>query len=647
MIATAPPLEEIARGLASDDPAAQRDAAQDAGRHGLAGLAPQLPALLTSTHAGVQQAALDAMVALDYCPPAAMLAELMVHPSPPVRSATIELIERLGRRCGTEIAHLARHPNTDVRVAIAQLLGRVAVPAADLLATLMDDADVNVRVMAAESAAATQDLSAVPALLGHLADEPWVACTVVTALGQLGVTDVAPQIDDALRRALDAGDVAMAQACIDALCRLGDAVYLRVLLGRMLLARPEQMPVFREALAGGVAFLQLWPILREIESELVELACVNDPPPGADLADFGRLGDHLSAPAAWKLLRFAAQIEASDDDADRGRQRRESLLTALSRTCPLHVLTEAAAHADDAIAQTALAAMTRRDWLHVGQVLQGVAEAASPERRVAILQTIGHMRDASAIPLVDRLLDDASGHVRAAAAAAAGVLGCEHLRGRLREMILSDYPDVVTAAAGALAQLGDGSAVLAELMPSLPANRRQCILEVLSDPRNQGEHGGMILTSCLHDADPAVRTRAAEILLSRPDDPEVAGEVAQAMLIDSDASLRRAAARAMRPEIARTIEATIECLVETTEDPWERYELIRLCQRCGLRRCEGAITKQLSADHMAVRIAAVEALGALGCTDAMAGIAALADSEDPALAQAATAALNAITGGAA
>ena len=354
MIAS-PSLEELLAGLTSHSQDLCRQAAQNVGTHGCKELAEHLPALLASNHAGVQQAAADAIVALNYCPTTEMLSALLIHKDPTVRSATIGLLDRLGQRCADPVAELATHQNVDVRVAIAQLLGRIGHPrCSQLLVSMLGDSEVNVRVMVAESIASLRDYGTVPTLLEHLTDDPWVVCSVVNALGELGVADVAPAIDRALQNAMDLNDMAMAQACVDTICRLGDQGYLKILLGRMLLAKPDQTSIFRSAMGFSAAFLQLWPVLRSLESELIEATCTNGGVTADDLAGLGKLGDYLSSAAADRLIAFATATGPDDP-------RHAALLAAIGRSCPTDMLLTTAASDDDALATVALAALAQRD----------------------------------------------------------------------------------------------------------------------------------------------------------------------------------------------------------------------------------------------------------------------------------------------
>ncbi len=628
-----PTEHELRQALSGRDPALLRQAAQDVGRLQCHPLAERLAGLLAYPQSGVQQAAVDAMLTLGHCPNPATLGELMAHHDPTVRSSTIELIERLGERANEATAHLARHEDVDVRVAIAQLLGRIQhSQCGELLVALMGDPEINVRVMAAESIAAVQDYSTLPALLEHLTDDPWVVCSVVNALGRLGVSGVAPAIDGVLQTALAHCDVPAVQACIDAICRLGEPQYLRILLGRMLLADAEQMKLFRQALGFSAAFLQVWPVLRAIESELIETACTSEAVGASDFAGLGRLGDFLSAGAADKLLHFAAMLNEDD-------MRREAVLAALGRSCPTHALIAAATEADEALALVALQALAQREWTNVGQAFARIARGGDRQRKLAVLSAIRHMGDAGTFSVVQELLDDDDGHVRRAAAETAGALDITSLARRLQEMLLNDYPDVATAAASALMAIEGGSELVLTTAALLPSDRKCCVLDALRECDTAAARA--TAQQCLRDPSHEVRGKAAEILLADSADPELA----QHMLAGEDPFLRRAATRALPASLAREVVDTVIAQLRSVQDPWERYELVRLCQRCDLRSTEPILLNLLDDAHMAVQIAAIEALGDLGSMEAIPRLAALAESENLELARAATGALESVTTG--
>jgi HEAT repeat protein len=229
-----------------------------------------------------------------------------------------------------------------------------------------------------------------------------------------------------------------------------------------------------------------------------------------------------------------------------------------------------------------------------------------PDVAVVAAGALGHIGDRRAFETLVGQLDHPHAALRQVAVASLNSIGHPDMAGRLPAMLADASPRVRESAARIAGYFGD-----------------RALLEPM-------------LTVCA-DPDESVR-RAAVEQLPRFEDPRALAAVATALAHDTP-GVRAAAVRALahaseedaQPGLAKAC---------TDADPWVRYHAARSLGHFSNPRARDALVALAIHDAMPpVRIAAVEALAALGDADALAALCPLADDPDPAVAAPALVAL--------
>ncbi len=136
---------------------------------------------------GIQQAAMDALVAYDDEAAVYNLIPLLADRRVSVKNMAQEILEKTG---GSGLDLLHSHINDkdeDVRKMIADILGRLELPeAVPILIDMLKDTNDNVRSSAVEGLGSVTDPSIVDSLIGLLDQGDWVALFVVESLGRIG-----------------------------------------------------------------------------------------------------------------------------------------------------------------------------------------------------------------------------------------------------------------------------------------------------------------------------------------------------------------------------------------------------------------------------------------------------------------------------
>jgi HEAT repeat protein len=512
-----------------------------------------------------------------------------------VLSSALQLLAASDVDVTGPLATLLREPDADLRVQAALALGDHHTPdAIEALMRALDDPDANVRFHAIESLGRLRAGDAVDALVRiATGDDFFLVFPAVDALARISAARAAPALVPLLAHA------AIVEPVAEALGELGGAEVVRPLVERLNSGGPP--PALARALSrlharyeeryGGGAL-----IVDEFQAAVS---------PGGARAVL----DAVSSCGRDDLRALVGVL---------GWLRGDAVHRALAR-----LLGQAEVRAD------VLEAIARQDAA-ITAVLVEQLDADDPDTRLAAIVALGRLGDRRAAPAVARLLDGPRA-IAVAAAAALARIGDPASHAALLRLLAHPDAAVRQAAIGALNSLGHPSLagdVLA-LLGADDATLRE------SGVRIAGYFGYPEAADALlaRATDPVENVRRAAVEhLPYLDDPRAAGALAAAVR-DGSAKVRAAAAQALARLPAAAAEPPL-LAASADVDSWVRYHAVR---GLGEHRAAGArlLTIAESDPAMHVRIAAIEALGALGGGDTADMLLSLAAGRDEDLAAAA------------
>ena len=174
---------------------------------------------LADLHVGVQEAALEALVAQGGSEVARQLFSLLKNDDSTIRNLAVEGLQRLAGVAVDVLVEAINDPDPHIRKIIADLLGQdKGSEIVRHLTQLLTDGCTNVRMAAASSLGSVRHPDAVPALLQACHDEElWVRFSAIEALGMIGEPSALPMV----RTFLDSSNLTLLCAAVEAIGKLG------------------------------------------------------------------------------------------------------------------------------------------------------------------------------------------------------------------------------------------------------------------------------------------------------------------------------------------------------------------------------------------------------------------------------------------
>jgi HEAT repeat protein len=514
------------------------------------------------------------------------------------------------------------HRNFSVLSSAIELLAASDLDVVQPLTALLRDADRDLRVQAALVLGERGDGSAAGALMEALDDaDENVRFHVIEALGKLKASAAV----DALVATALSGDFFLAFPALEALARIGDPG-----------VAPRLVPLMQDELLG------------------------------ATVADvLGRLGDEDVVGPLTRLLNATTTPAGVVADAlVRVRQRYEDRYGTGEHVADLlrRTITPAGTQNLLDVVQHGLpthlpSAATVLGWLEGPAVDRALTRLlGQPSVRGTVVEYLVRHGERVVDLLIEQLRAEDL-EIRQAAVVALGRIGTRRATLPLLQVLGSD-PRLMVLAAGALARIGDPRAFepLLDLLGHPEAPVRQAVIAALnsighpamaahiepllrdarphvreSAVRIAGYFGYRTcaedLLACCHDRDPGVRRAAIEHLAFLDDDR--APPTLRHALTDASPLIRVAAVQALgRLDAAHVDDALAGALHDS--DSWVRYFAARAL---GDRAHQPSVQALMALAHDDpvghVRIAALDALGALGCADAIPALSSLAAADDP------------------
>lgn len=598
----------LAEALRSPDAAVREDAARQIAAAEAIEEPRAFEAALRDDNWRVRRAAVDGLSRHAHRD---MLASLLTalrdqHRDFNVLSSALTLLARSDMDVTAPLIELLQGPDADLRMQAALALGEQHQPAAvgPLIAAL-DDPDPNVRFHAIEALGRLRAPDAVDPL-ADIAESGdfFLAFPAIDALAQISDSRVAARLVPMLAR----DDIR--EPAIDALAELGGAEVVRPLV-EILNTSGSALPVTRalarlheryEARYGGGAY-----IATEFQAAL-------------EAAGAQRLLDAVEAAPVDRLQPLVRVL---------GWVRGPAVQRALTR-----LLGQPAIRAD------VIEAIVRQDSAIVDLLLEQLGVEDS-EVRLAAITALGRLGDRRAVAALTPLLSGDRSIVVAAAAALARIGDVQAFDALLPLLAHADAT-VRQAAIGALNSLGHPdmcARVHALLDDADPITRESAV-------RIAGYFGYPECVDAVlaRSADPAEGVRRAAVEhLAYLDDPRATALIVEAVRTGTP-KVRAAAAQGLaRVEGGAAVEALLEATRD--DDPWVRYYAARAL---GEQRDRMALPRLAELAHepgaMHVRIAALEAVGAIDGPDAANILLPYAEGSDGELAAAALRGLGRVTG---
>ena len=561
---------------------------------------------LRSADPAVREAAAREIAAAESLEAPDSFAPALGHDDWKVRRSAVEGLSRHAHRdmLSSLLTSLREeHRNFNVLSSALQLLGTSDVDVTGPLTELLRDGEADLRIQAALALGEQRHPAAVEPLIGALRDpDVNVRFHAIEALGRLR----APDAVDALAEIAEGDDFFLAFPAIDALAQINDSRVSSRLVP--LLARPDVAEAVADALGelgGGEVVRPLVAVLNTAGGAL---------PIARALARLHQRYERRYGGGAYVAAEFQAALEPA------GAQR---LIDAVSQ----------------AAAQDLRSLVVVLGWLRGPAVQRALTRLLGrQEIRADVIEAIVR-QDAGIVELLIEQLDAGDVETRRAAVLALARLGDRRASAPLARLLGADR-DLVLAVAGALGAIGDPAAFEA-LLPLL-AHRDTAIRQAAIGALNSIGHPEMssrvpaLLASpdpllresalriagyfgyrdavdgviaCCADAEEGVR-RAAVEQLPYFDDPRALPLVASALGGDTP-KVRAAAAQALSHMEGEGARAALLAALRD-EDTWVRYYAARSLGTLREAAALDALAEAARGDRaMHVRIAALEAIGAV------------------------------------
>lgn len=411
---------------------------------------------------GVQQAAMDALIAFEEEAAVYQVLPLLSDRRVHVRNMAREILDKIGGYGIDLFLPHVKDKDEDVRKMIADILGSIHRPESKkMLIEMLQDPCNNVRSSAAEGLGRVGDSSAVEALIGVLNDEDWGGLFAAGALGRLrDKRAIRP-----LMRLVSSGKTELQIAAIDAIGEVGGEEAVDGLMEVIDSADPD---VAHMAIKG-VVRLSHGNIEKAINKFGAERLFNNlfDAMNDQDIEeteakmDFIQAFSVLSTPGSSVcILRLISSAEIDNPDI------LQAAMDALERLEEEDTLIEALEGESNMALLVAIRVLGLLGSVKAVSNLMSLFERADRDIRVEVVLALGHIGGKDSSEFLMNMLSFEEGHIRAAAARGLGIMSTPEsvkiLLNRLRE---EEYHDVSEEIVNAIVEIGQKNRI-----PHLPEN---------------------------------------------------------------------------------------------------------------------------------------------------------------------------------
>jgi HEAT repeat protein len=552
-----------------------------------------------------------------------------------MRRIAVEALRRSASR--QDIEHLLQtlqrdHHDINVLNSALQVLMSADIHVTPALMELLSDADPNLRMHAALALGQLRSDEAVPALIAALEDpDTNVRFHAIEALGSLAAADAV----DALADIAESGDFFLSFAAIDALGKADDARVaprLCAMLDNELLRRPVVDTL--GSLGDEDCVVPLVALLNqgvEVTAVVTALERIHD-----RYEDEYGTGSHIANLVQSAIT--ADGVAALSAALSHGSRRPLVVVLGWAGAAALPALLSVLGDVDvEASLDAAFLAIGEEA---VEPLLQTLADGPR-EARLAAATLLGRLGDPRAVQPLIAALAAADGQLAAAAAGALGALGRASALDRLLALFADPRAFVRQAAIAAVNAISAESTMAAVRSRLVDANPRvrECAVRVA------GYFGfadcAAAIIAAVEDADESVR-RAAIEQLHVLQHPRATSALVAALSNDTPRNRAAAAHTSGFVDDALSAQALTRALEDP--DPWVRYFAAGGLARRQISSAAALLEERALHDEATqVRIAAMQALGALDAPHLYGVAATLMRDADSDLGAAALAALSSVS----
>ncbi len=636
-------LQQLDR-MHEKDPCVRRDAIGVLTRVKDARVLYPLIKALQDDDSGIQQAAMDALIAFEEEVAVYQVLPLLSDRRVHVRNMAREILDKIGGHGIDLFQPHVKDKDEDVRKMIADILGSIRGPESKkMLIEMLQDPCNNVRSSAAEGLGRVGDSSAVEALIGLLNDEDWGALFAAGALGRIGDRRAIRP----LMHLVSSGKTELQIAAIEAIGQVGGEEAVDGLMEAIDSADPD---VARTAIKGVVRLTHgnIEKAIKRFGAErlfnnLIDAMNDLNIEDAAVKMDFIRAFSVLSTRGSSVcILRLISSVEIDNPDI------LQAAMDTLESLEEEDTLIEALADENNMALLVAIRVLGLFGSVKAVPKLMNLFERAERDIRVEVVLALGRIggRDSSAFLM--NMLSFEEGHIRAAAARGLGIMSTPEaakiLLNRLRE---EEYHDVSEEIVNAIVEIGQKNRI-----PHLPENLainlsskrphiREAVIRGLGKLRwtRAIEHArGMLsdenwrvrkacletlnyfnipglldaLATAVSDEKEEIRMFVAQLAVKYPEEESV--DLLLSLLQDRDT---RVACKAMEGLIRLRAERAVPYLTEIAlrEDLPTQKEAIRALGELATMEAEEVLKTMASHHHPEVRDAAIEAYRKLRTKD--------------------------------
>ena len=607
-------IVETTQRLQDSDPSVRRQSAETLGAAVVHGqereaVISSLVQALGDLHVGVQEAALDALVAQGGSSVARQFFSLVKNDDSTIRNLAVEGLQRLAGVTLDVLVEAINDPDPHIRKIIADLLGREeASEVVRHLTQLLADCCANVRTAAAVSLGCVRHHDAVPALLQACHDEElWVRFSAIEALGMIGEPSALPTV----RTFLESSNLTLLCAAVEAIGKLGTIEDIPTLLEMLPTARlplrhylfvtivrlvDSDSDIFKQEDMKAFVFQELVSALHAREQE-VKVAAVQ----GLRI---------LNDPQATEPLLIALGQAVSRGDSELCDEISQTL-----RVCGDEgLLIQRLRGSDEKIVVLCLEALGRqRSSQAVLPICELVRQSENCEIRLAALTALHAIGVANSdvVAVTLAAMHDLTSHVREVASDIIETFGIGEAQPALWDALVHEgCPKVIDAEVRALLSLQDSQdcGAFRQLLNDDRVEVRQSAILSCSLAMQKSAQAFMI--GCLSDSDWRVRL-AVVGRLTELSDPKLLASLKPA-LSDEHPYVRQAAVRALGAMGTPEAMESLRTIGLRDSDLWVRTRTI---EQLSEQRNSEAVPMLLTLLHdplVPIQLAAIKAVTELG-----------------------------------
>ena len=411
---------------------------------------------------GIQQAAIDALIAFEDEAAVYHILPLLSDSRVYVRNIAREILDKIGGYGIGLFQPYIKDKDEDVRKMIADILGSIHGPEPKkMLIEMLKDSCNNVRSSAAEGLGRVGDSSAVEALIDLLNDEEWVALFAAGALGRIRDRRAIPP----LMRLVNSGKTELQITAIEAIAQVGGEEAVDSLMEAIDSADPAAVGTAVKGIVrlthgnigeainrfgAGRLFNDLFDAMNDLDIEEAEVKM-----------DFIQAFSVLSTRgSSGCILRLISSVAIDNPDI------LQAAMDALESLDEEDTLIEALGGESNSALLMAIRVLGLLGSVKAVPNLMNLFDRANRDIRVEVVLALGRIGGKDSSGFLMNMLSFEEGHIRAASARALGIMSTPEsakiLLNRLRE---EEYYDVAEEIVNAIVETG-----LKNRIPHLPEN---------------------------------------------------------------------------------------------------------------------------------------------------------------------------------